>query len=201
MAERHYGKSMAWALSQIRGFHEMGRKSLKEFPGHFSGGKGKAQADKLGLTLDYLEKSRLFAREFSKPELNRLCREIEAGGFPIGGQHLVRLMRLPANRRWTFLDRTIQHRWSCRRLASAILEQTGRRRTGRTPMVRDREEARQKFLVLCEQWKRLYAVIREDKTGDGTIVVVLPPSVDRLIRRCDRAIQKLDKALRRFRKF
>ena len=202
MAKKRYGKTLTKAIAEIRAFREMGLWSLGDFPGKFSGGKGTAQAKKLGLTFEQLAKGRSFAKEFSRLELNRLCREIEAGGFPLGVQHVVRMLRLPANRRWKFLRETIQNRWSCRDLTAAIQRAMGgRRRAGRTPSVRDRDEAIQKFLILCEQWRRLRAVLGQDETGDGTMLEILPRSLNGPIRRCDQAIEKLYGALGRFRKF
>ncbi|MGD0462134.1 MAG: hypothetical protein ABSB74_06570 [Tepidisphaeraceae bacterium] len=205
MAARRHRKTVKQAIDEIGAFHEIGRWTLRDFPDHSSGGKGKSLAAKLGMTLDHLEKSRVFYTQFSELELNRLYREIELDGFPVGVQHIVRLLRLPKNRRWKFLRETIEQKWSCRQLASAIQQATGRRpRTGRTPTVKDRAEAVQKLLRLCEEWQRLYKVIlgsgKSHENGDGTIVEALPPSLNEPIRQCDEAIQRLYRTLGRFRK-
>jgi hypothetical protein len=202
MAKKRYGKTLTKAIAEIRAFREMGLWSLEDFPGKFSGGKGMAQAKKLGVTSEQLAKGRSFAKESSEADLSRLCGEIEAGGFPVAPQHIVRLLRLPSNRRWKFLRETIQNRWSCRDLTAAIQRAMGgRRRAGRTPRVTDRREAIQKLLVLCEQWQRLRAVLGQDETGDGTITEMLPRSLNAPIRQCDQAMAKLYGALGRFRKF
>lgn len=148
-----------------------------------------------------LRKARNFAAEFSKGELNRLCREIEAGGFPVRVQHVVRLLRLPASRRRKFLRQTIDQKWSCRQLATAIKQATGRRSpAGRRPGVHDAVAAVQKLREICEQWRRLHRVISgrwmSKKNGRA---IELRPSLDNAIQKCDGAMQKLYAALGRFR--
>ncbi|MGD0461169.1 MAG: transposase [Tepidisphaeraceae bacterium] len=120
MAARRHRKTVKQAIAEIRAFYEIGRRTLRDFPDHFSGGKGKSLAASLGISLDHLEKSRLFAQEYSRHELNELCRQIEKSDFAPGVQHVVRLMRLPSSRRWKFLRQTIEEKMSCRQLASAI---------------------------------------------------------------------------------
>lgn len=205
MVKHGRGRTVAEAIADIRKFREIGRQSLKEFPDRFPQGNAEKAASDAGMNSDRLRKARVFAREFSKQELIRLCREIETGGVPVGVQHVVRLLRLPANRRWKFLRQTIERKWSCQQLTTAIQQATGRRpRTGRMPTVRDGPEAVQKLLRHCEEWTRLYKVIlgtsKSHENGDGSIVESLPPRLDGPIRQCDQAIQKLYSALRRFRK-
>ncbi|MGD0461598.1 MAG: hypothetical protein ABSB74_03825 [Tepidisphaeraceae bacterium] len=205
MVKQKRGKTVAQATAEIRDFYEIGRGSLEEFSDRFPLGNAEKAAAKARMNSDRLRKARMFAREFSKPELIRLCREIDYGGFPIGVQHVVRLMWLPANRRWKFLRQTIEEKLSCRQLATVIQQATGRRpRTGRMPRVKDRAEAIQKLLRLCEEWRRLNKAIlgtnKSHENGDGSIVESLPPSLDGPMRRCDLAIQRLYRMLGRFRK-
>jgi hypothetical protein len=201
MAVRRYGRTMDQAIAEITKFHAIGSRSLEEFPDRLPHGDAKKAGTHAGMSSERLRKARAFARGFSKRELIRLRREIELGGIPVGVQHMVRLLRLPANRRWKFLRDTIDQKWSCKQLATAIRQTTGRRRAGRAPMVRDRSEAIQHLVAICEQWKRLHDVISGTRTGagNGEATVLLRPRLDDTIQKCDEAMQRLYRALRRFR--
>jgi hypothetical protein len=124
--------------------------------------------------------------------------------FPVGVSHLIRLFWLPQDRRERFLLKTIQEKWSCRRLGAAIQQakRKPRRHSGRPPSVRDAAEGLQKLRTLCEQWRRLYRVVRGTGGGEdeGATGVLLPPKLEDPMRRCDSAIAEFYESLRRYRK-
>lgn len=201
MQKRYYGTTVDQTIKRIRAFHATGLRSLDEFPDGFSGGQGKQAAQRLEVTLEELEKARAFAKQYPKKrDLDRLCREIETSDFPIGVQHLVRIQRLAKNSRAKFLRMAIENRWGCRQLAAAIQQRTGRRHAGRTPLLRDPDEALRKLLEHCGQWQRLYRVIQQGNRGDeGAIGVKLPGELQNVLRRYDRASEELGQLLRRSR--
>jgi hypothetical protein len=159
-------------------------------------GQGQKLGNAAGLNRDMIEKSRRFALEFSKRDLNMLCREIEHGDFPVGVQVVVYLLRLPERQRWSFLAKTIKGRWSCRRLAAEIQRKTRRRpMSGRTPVIENQEDAVQKLLKICEQWDRLHRVITGNKNGDGAAGLQLSPGIRNQLDGCDSAVDRLYKRL------
>jgi hypothetical protein len=201
---RWRGKTAERAISDIREFHRVGRQSLKTFPDRLPHGRSKRLARFEGMNnVDQLEKARAFAKDFTLREMEDMCAEITNGKFPVGVSHLIRLLWLPKNRRWKFLRDTIQGRWSCRRLGAAIQLAIGRRRrAGRPPSVRDAAEGLQKLRTLCEQWRRLYRVVRGTggREDEGATGVLLPPKLEDPMRRCDSAIEEFYESLRRYRK-
>jgi hypothetical protein len=159
-------------------------------------GQGQKMGNAAGLNRDMVEKSRRFASEFSRRNLNTLCREIEHGGFPAGVQVVVYLLRLPERQRWSFLAKAIKGRWSCRTLGAEIQRKTGRRpMSGRTPVIENQEDAVQKLLKICEQWQRLHRVITGNKNGDGFIGLKLSPGIISKLDGCDSAVDRLYKRL------
>ena len=200
---RWRGKTVDRAIADIREFHRVGCQSLEEFPDRLPQGRSKKVARSRAMNLDQLDKARAFAREFTVRKLKDLCDQIEKGGFPVGVSHVIRLFWLPRNWREKFLRNTIREKWSCRRLGTAIQLATGRRRhSGRPPSVRDAAEGLQKLRTLCEQWRRLYRVVRGTggREDEGATGVLLPPKLEDPMRRCDSAIEEFYKLLRRFRK-
>jgi hypothetical protein len=196
MTARRHGKIVAKAIAEIREFYEMGYVSLRDFPEHFSGGKGRELAAKLGITLDHLEKARLFAREYSKAELGRFYREIEAGGFRVGIQHAIRLLRLPEmSQRWKFLKLTIQSRWSCRQLADAVQELTGRLpQAGRLPKIGNQVDVIRQLRKISWQWRQLRKAIVRFEEKPGTVAangILKNRRFKNRLERCDEAIEKL----------
>jgi hypothetical protein len=146
----------------------------------------------------------LLAREYeNEQELAQLCRKIELGGFPLGVQHVIRILRLPKNRRGKYLRLAIEGKWSCRELAAAFQQVSGRRRAARTPAVSDRDEAVRKLQAHCEQWQRLYAAVlkssRRRHQGDRA-TVELNSNLVKLLKRADHTIERLRKYLGRLRK-
>jgi hypothetical protein len=188
-------KSVERAIADIREFHRVGRQSREDFRGQLPHGGSKKVARSAGMNLDQYEKSRFFAREYTIDEMEDLCDRISNGGFPVGVSHLIRLFWLPQDRRERFLLKTIQEKWSCRRLGAAIQQakRKPRRHSGRPPTVRDRAEAIRKFSILCEQWKRLSLAIR--RAG-----VTLPPKLRLPMRRRDSTLKKFYELLQRYRK-
>lgn len=196
MAHRRGGTAKA-AIDDIRGFHRIGLRSLEAFPDRLPAGQGQKVGKTVGLNRDMIEKARRFAQEFFRHDVNAFCREIKQGGFPLGVQHIVRLMRVKGQRqRWRFLRRTINNQWSCRDLATTIQQRTGRRpRAGRTPVVGSAGDAVQKLLSICEQWRRLHGVIMDNRNGDQAIGLKLSLAVRNRLETCDTALDQLYKRL------
>lgn len=192
MVNRTGHMSVKRAVTDVRKFHALGRESIEDCPGRLPAGQGQKLGRAAGLNRDMVEKSRRFAQEFSKRDLNAMCREIERGGFPVGVQVIVRLMRMKGDqRRWSFLRKTIEQKWSCRDLASAIQQKTGRRpRTGRTPVVEDQGDAVQKLLRMCEQWQRLLTVMEK-----GGIEMQMSRGIRNELEACGSALNRLFRQL------
>jgi hypothetical protein len=200
MAQRR-GGMVKGAIDDIRGFHRIGLQSLEAFPDRLPVGQGHKLETAVGFNRDMVEKAGRFAQEFSRQDLNALCRKIEHGGFPLGVQHVVRLMRVKGQRqRWGFLQKTINDQWSCRDLSAAIQQKTGRRPIGgRTPVIENREGAILKLLTTCEQWRRLHGVIMGNKNGDEAVELNLSPAVRNGLKTCDSAVDRLYRRLLRAR--
>jgi len=180
------------SVAGIRRLYELGER-LKEFPKPLPRGKGERIAAAAGTNRDMVEKSRRFVVEFSRRDLNTLCREIESGGFPVGVQHVVRLTWIKGEkRRWSFLRRTIEERWGVRELLAAIQQSTGRRpRGGRRIRIRDRAHALTRMLGLCEHWNRLYKALKNSNNGGGAPGLKLSPAIRHEVDACDSAVNQL----------
>ena len=185
------------AVSDIQRFYEAGRKSLESYGNNLPRGKWVKLTADANMNRDRYLKCRQFAGTVSKPDLSKICRKIEKGGFSFGVEHIVRLMRLPGQQqRWSFLDRAIERRWSCRDLALAVRKETGRRpRAGRTPTVRNREEAVHKLIACTELWQRLKRFIMSEKNGIEAIGLQLSPAIRNELDACDSALNRLYKRL------
>ena len=184
------------AITDIQRFYESGRKSLEPYPNALPHGKWVKLTVDAKMNRDRYLKCRQFARTVSKPDLKRICREIEHGGFPVGVQHAIRLLRLPENQRWRFLQKIIAARWSCRQLTAAIQQRTRRRPIGgRKPQINSQSDAVQKLLRICEQWSRLHGVIMGKKNVDQAVGMELSPAVRNELGRCDAAVNQLYKRL------
>lgn len=192
-------KSVSQAIAALRRFHDIGRKSLKsDGESYLPRGKGMELAGKVGLSRDLYEKARQFYRKYPPDEFNKLCRTIRRGGFPVGVQHIVRLLRLPDHQRLGFLNRTIAEEWGCRTLSTAIQGATGREpHAGRNITARGVADAVGRLQGECYHWKRLILAIKTK--GDGrrkSIERSLPRNVQTQLGGCSRGIIKLNEQLR-----
>jgi hypothetical protein len=185
------------AIGDIRRLYTLGQRSVEEFPDRLPTGQGQKLGRATGLNRDMVEKARRFTQEYSRQDLTALCREIEKGGFPLGVQHVVRMMRVKSQRqRQRLLQKTINNRWSCRDLASAVQRLTDRRpRAGRTPVVGSTGDAVQRLLSICEQWRRLHGVIMGTKNGDEAVGLKLSSAVRNKLATGDVAVDRLYRRL------
>lgn len=191
-------KTVSQAIADIRDFHDKGRQIFKLDRDRLPGVKAGDLVAAVNVNnLDMMEKARLFAQQYSAEDLHELCRRIKSGGFPLGVQHIVRLLRLPDKQRPKYLDQTIRKKWSCRALGAAIQNATGRQpHAGRRIRVLDRTDALGRLIAECYHWRRL--IIAITATGDGrkhSIAATLPETVQLHLEQCDRKIATLHRGL------
>lgn len=177
---------------QIREFHRIGRKSLKDRPGRggYAAGEIAKEAEKYALNPDTLRKARAFAeaREgYTAAEVDELCASIRtywdnftANGATIGRTHVIRLLNIPKakGQRASVQKRMFMEGWSTAALESEILRRFGRRKGGGRKA--DLGSTLRELLVRldrhCETWLRFHdQLVKRQKLGERPSLVELPP--------------------------
>lgn len=98
-----------------------------------------AEAERTGTNAEFLAKARQAAEEYTKAEIEHLCKRIEKHRCRFGPSHVRRLLAVKDRELRAFLTtQALAHRWSVKELAQVIKAQRDRRPSvGRRPQVAD----------------------------------------------------------------
>ena len=200
MAERSDTNHLA-TLDTIRDFYAMGVESLRSYPHRRPYTKVQQKSDPNWRSHEQtLCKARVFARLYSKADLQELMSLCQKHNWEIGPSHIIRCLALPKRQRMTLPRQMVAGHWSYSKLEREILIRFGRKtEIGRSwHRFEDVREACCDLLRLCGMWGRLCEAIgRSGGPGRQGIWMQLPPQMRKQVKDIESRMAELDKAIRR----
>lgn len=188
------------AVKELRDFYQLGLEVMKadqDNPNNrtYSKGVTVSFAKQIGKSRDYVDKSRQFATNYTKKQLDELCELRRPDGKPLGRRNLVSLLSVKVKAKRTQLQRkAAKESWSTRRLTEEIQNLLGSRSSGgRRPRPADSaKNAMTQIVKMSEQWARwkkgIDAKIEEPEAGFGD----LPSPVQKQLTLVMKEIKKLE---------
>ena len=197
------------AVKELHKFYQLGLDVLaadKENPQKrkYSLGVTVKFATRIGMSRDYVDKSRKFASSYTNAEFKELCTLRRPDGMPLRPRHIIGLLRIKDKRQRKRLQRKAAiEGWSTRRVAAEVSKLLGTAGSGgrqaKAPV--DVDEALSQIITMTNRWGRWFAGFdstgRKNKTAVESRIEVddLPDSVCKSLKRASGQIQKLKMAV------
>ena len=180
------------AITKLRGFHELGRRSLKKHGKTlYEKGDGRVVtfAAGLGQGRNYVERARQFARVFSKADVDRICTECREHQYPLGVTLVSRSLAVaPPETPLKLLLRAIREKWTQKRLFAEVSQHSeSAARPGR-PHLRLKNRAALREQIIFRIGPQL-KWLQDAKNSKAAVLKGFQPQIESAIRSLQQLVE------------